>query len=72
MKQTQHCVVSVFLWADKNKYRFRQFFSNCNVYGKFIQSYKKRRKNAKTQRKYIEKVIAVLKRTWYDVDKQCV
>lgn len=72
MKQTQHCVVSVFLWADKNKYRFRQFFSNCNIYGKFIQSYKKRRKNARKQRKYVEKVIAVLKRTWYDVDKQCV
>ena len=29
-------------------------------------------KNAKMQRKYIEKVIAVLKRTWYDIDKQCV
>ena len=72
MKQTQHCVVSVFLWADKNKYRFRQFFSNCNIYGKFIQYYKKRRKNARKQRKYVEKVIAVLKRTWYDVDKQCV
>lgn len=72
MKQTQHCVVSVFLWADKNEYRFRQFFSNCNLCGKFIQSYKKRRKNARKQRKYVEKVIAVLKRTWYDVDKQCV
>lgn len=72
MKQTQHCVVSVFSWVDKNEYRFRQFFSNCNLEGKFIQFCKKRRKNAKTQRKYIEKVIAVLKRTWYDIDKQCV
>ena len=72
MKQTQHGVVSVFSWADKNEYRFRQFFGNCNLRGKFIQSYKKRRKNAKIQRKYVEKVIAVLKRTWYDVDKQCV
>ena len=72
MKQTQHCVVSVFLWADKNEYRFRQFFGNCNLDGKFIQFCKKRRKNAKMQRKYIEKVIAVLKRTWYDIDKQCV
>lgn len=33
---------------------------------------KKEEKNAKIQRKYVEKVIAVLKRTWYDVDKQCV
>ena len=33
---------------------------------------KKDEKTAKTQRKYIEKVIAVLKRTWYDIDKQCV
>lgn len=72
MKQTQHCVVSVFSWVDKNEYRFRQFFGNCNLEGKFIQFCKKRRKNAKTQRKYIEKVIAVLKRTWYDIDKQCV
>lgn len=36
MKQTQHCVVSVFLWVDKNEYRFRQFFGNCNLEGKFI------------------------------------
>ena len=69
MKQTQHCVVSVFLWVDKNKYRFRQFFGNCNLDEKFMQFCKKRRKNAKTRRKYIEKVIAVLKRTWYDIDK---
>lgn len=27
MKQTQHCVVSVFSWADKNEYRFRQFLA---------------------------------------------
>lgn len=72
MKQTQHCVVSVFSWVDKNEYRFRQFFGNCNLEEKFIQFCKKRRKNAKTRRKYIEKVIAVLKRTWYDIDKQCV
>lgn len=72
MKQTQHCVVSVFSWVDKNEYRFRQFFGNCNLDEKFIQFCKKRRKNAKIQRKYIEKVIAVLKRTWYDIDKQCV
>ncbi len=72
MKQTQHCVVSVFSWVDKNEYRFRQFFGNCNLDEKFIQFCKKRRKNAKMQRKYIEKVIAVLKRTWYDIDKQCV
>lgn len=65
MKQTQHCVVSVFSWVDKNEYRFRQFFGNCNLDEKFIQFCKKRRKNAKMQRKYIEKVIAVLKRTWY-------
>ena len=70
MKQTQHCVVSVFSWVDKNEYRFRQFFGNCNLDEKFIQFCKKRRKNAKMQRKYIEKVI--LKRTWYDIDKQCV
>ena len=63
MKQTQHCVVSVFSWVDKNEYRFRQFFGNCNLEEKFIQFCKKRRKNAKTRRKYIEKVIAVLKRT---------
>ena len=72
MKQTQHCVVSVFSWVDKNEYRFRQFFGNCNLEEKFIQFCKKRRKNAKTRRKYIEKVIAVLIRTWYDIDKQCV
>ena len=72
MKQTHHCVVSVFSWVDKNEYRFRQFFGNCNLDEKFIQFCKKRRKNAKMQRKYIEKVIAVLKRTWYDIDKQCV
>ena len=72
MKQTQHCVVSVFSWVDKNEYRFRQFFGNCNLDEKFMQFCKKRRKNAKMQRKYIEKVIAVLKRTWYDIDKQCV
>ena len=72
MKQTQHCVVSVFSWVDKNEYRFRQLFGNCNLDEKFIQFCKKRRKNAKMQRKYIEKVIAVLKRTWYDIDKQCV
>lgn len=72
MKQTQHCVVSVFSWVDKNEYRFRQFFGNCNLDEKIMQFCKKRRKNAKTRRKYIEKVIAVLKRTWYDIDKQCV
>ena len=47
MKQTQHCVVSVFSWVDKNEYRFRQFFVNCNLDGKIIQFCKKRRKNAK-------------------------
>ena len=72
MKQTQQLRCVCFLRADKNEYRFRQFFGNCNLRGKFIQSCKKRRKNAKIQRKYVEKVIAVLKRTWYDVDKQCV
>lgn len=55
MKQTQHCVVSVFLWADKNEYRFRQFFGNCNLGGKFIQFCKKRRKNAKNAKKIYRK-----------------
>lgn len=46
MKQTQHCVVSVFLWADKNKYRFRQFFSNCNI---MENLYNLTKKDEKTQ-----------------------
>lgn len=55
MKQTQHCVVSVFSWVDKNEYRFRQFFGNCNLDGKFIQFCKKKTKKRKNAKKIYRK-----------------